>query len=385
MTGIDRDGLVNLTSELVGAASENPPGDEAEVAEVLVDRLEMSPIAFAIDVREVAPDRPNVIARAGDPDNGSVLLTGHTDVVPADPDRWSGDPYTVREEDGRLVGRGVADMKGALAAMLVAAEAYLRTTDDPGEVVLAFVVDEEHAGAGTAALVDRSIGVDAAIVGEPSRLEVCVAQKGVVRYRIRLAGTSAHAGTPDEGADAIRAAGRVLSRLADLDAAVRAESSHPLLAPETVTATEVDGGIAPNVVADEATIVVDWRLHPGAGPPAAYDDRLAETLERAALPAGVTTATDRTVFARPAAIDADHRLPAALLRAAEEAGVDSAPAGLNAVTDARLLLHDADVPTAVFGPGSIEDDAHTVDESVAIGDLTAAARVYRRALAELLD
>lgn len=385
MTDISRDELIALTAELVGIASENPPGEEADVATAIAERIEASPVDFELEVSEVLPDRPNVVARAGDPDQGTVLLTGHTDVVPAEADQWSGDPNELREEDGKLIGRGVADMKAALAAKLLASEAYLTGTDDPGEVVLGFVVDEEHLGRGTRAMIEGGIDADAAIVGEPTELDTCVAQKGVARYRVRVEGENAHSGTPDEGTDAIRAAGRLLVALESLDGELRDEWRHELLAPETITVTEIEGGIAPNVVADRVELVADWRFLPGrVTSPDPFDDRIERLVSSTDLEANVDVDIERTVFARSAEIPADDDLVKTVVEAAADASVESEPLGFNAATDARFLVHDADVPTVLFGPGSIENDAHTVDESIAVDSLVATARVYRNALDRLL-
>ena len=377
--------VVDLASELVSRPSENPPGNEAAVAEFLAKRLEDSSVPFDIETREVEPGRPNVVARAGDPSRGSVLLTGHTDVVPANAADWTGDPYTLREADGRVVGRGIADMKGALAAKVLAAESYLTSTEDPGEVVLAFVVDEENQGRGTQTLVADGIEADAAVVGEPTELDVCVAIKGVARYEVIVEGESCHSGQPDEGIDAIRGLARVVERIEEMDARLATETSHALLAPEDVTVTEIEGGIAPNVVADRATATVDWRFLPGPTDPEAFDERLADALDGISVDGkSIEVTLDRTVFARGGEVDDNHPLVKAVVDAAEAAGVNARPTGFNAATDARFLINDANIPTVHFGPGSIEDDAHTVDESVTAGDLTATVQTYRNALDALL-
>lgn len=380
------DDVVELTRRLVGTPSENPPGEEAGVADLLERRLDASPVPFDVERYDVLDDRPNVVARAGNPDRGSVLLTGHMDVVPAAAEEWTGDPYELREVDGRLVGRGVSDMKGALAAKLVAAERYLLATDDPGEVVLAFVADEEWGGRGTEALVERGVDADAAVIGEPTELQVCVAQKGVARYRLTVRGRSCHSGRPDEGVDAIAGLRQLLAGVASLDEERRAGTSHPLLAPETVTATEVEGGSAPNVVAGEAAATVDWRFLPGPTNPEPFDDRIDELvggLTHRGDPVAVDV--ERTVFARAGEVAADHELVTELQAAGEEAGLSVDAVGFDAATDARFLLHDAEIPTVLFGPGSIHTDAHTVDESVDRESLVRTVEVYERALDRLLS
>lgn len=380
------DEIVALTRELVKRESENPPGNERAVATFLEERLKSSPVPFDIKSYKVEPDRPNVVACAGDPAKGSVLLTGHIDVVPANADDWSGDPYELRNRGGRIIGRGTADMKGALAAKILAAEAYYEAADDPGEVVLAFVVDEEDNGKGMQALVDRGVGVDVAIIGEPTELQVCTAQKGVARYKVTVHGESGHSGRPDNAVNAIEGMRRVLERIEALDDCLRKETSHYSLDPETVTVTEIEGGTAPNIVPDAVTVTVDWRFLPGPTGPDTFDRRLQNTLDNISLnnnPVGVEV--ERIVFARAAEIPADHELVQVVQNAANTASVSADVVGFNAATDARFLVHDAGIPTVLFGPGSIEHDAHTVDESVRVADLKATADTYLEALACLLS
>jgi succinyl-diaminopimelate desuccinylase len=386
MSTINGDSLIELTRSFVERPSENPPGDETAVATVLKERLEDSPVPFEVERYDVEPKRPNLVATAGDPDGGTVLLTGHTDVVPAEAGDWSGDPYQLHRTGDRVVGRGTADMKGALAAKLLAAEAYLSEPSADGAVVLAFVCDEEHNGIGTRALVERGIDADFAIIGEPTQLQVCIAQKGVIRHRITVHGKSAHTGTPDRGVNAISGLHRVIQRLERLHEECQRKTSHPLLAPETVTITEIEGGIAPNVVPDTARLTLDWRLLPGNPPdPKRLDRRIRELVSDLTVygqPLEVTV--ERLVFARGAEIDPEHDLVDTAVAAAADAGVESRPVGFNAATDARFLIHDANVPTVLFGPGSIEEDAHTVDESVQIDDLVTTAETYRNLLRRAL-
>lgn len=376
--------VVELTRELVERASENPPGNERAVAEWLVERLETSPAPFRVETADVFEGRPNVVARAGNPEHGSLLLAGHTDVVPADESNWTTDPYDPTVRSGRLVGRGTADMKGAIAAMVVAAERYLNSPEDPGEVVLAFVVDEEHGGNGMQRLVDDGVSSDAAVIGEPTGLDVCTAIKGVARYEVSVHGESCHSGQPDEGRDAIRGLRELIDRIERLDTALES-TSHEVLAHEDVTVTEVSGGLAPNVVADRADATIDWRFLPGTTEPDPFDERLRSTLADLSvdgfeLPVDI----DRTVFARAGETDPDHPIVTSVIDAARENGVDAALVGFDAATDARFLIHDAEIPTVHFGPGSITEDAHTVDESVAVDELTTTAAVYESILESTL-
>ncbi len=371
--------LIELTRELVQRPSENPPGQEKAVARFLAQRLRASPVPFEVEMYEVEKDRPNVVARVGDPSMGSLLLTGHMDVVPAEASEWSGDPYELRRSSGRLIGRGTSDMKGALAAKVIATEEFYRRADRTGEVILAFVVDEEWDGNGTRFMMERGMTADAAVIGEPTRTRVCVAQKGVLRFEVLIRGRSAHSGRPDEGLNAIQGMRRVLSAVEEFDRTLRRETNHEYLAPETITVTQIEGGIAPNVVPEQARMTVDWRLHPGR----TREDceRRFEELLNSCQYRGEQLEWEREliVFARAVQVDLDEEIVEAARSAVREHGLEDTPVGLNASTDARFLTPRG-IPTVLFGPGSIEEDAHTVDESIRVEDLVATERVYRSIL-----
>jgi acetylornithine deacetylase/succinyl-diaminopimelate desuccinylase family protein len=386
MVAIDDEELIALTASFVDRASENPPGDEATVASFLVDRLESSPVSFEVDRYEVKPGRPNVVARAGNPDHGSVLLTGHTDVVPADPEKWSRDPYELHHDGEFLVGRGTADMKGALAAKIVAAESFLTVVDEPGEVVLGFVVDEEFRGRGTQAMLDRGVTADWAIVGEPTSLDVCVAEKGVARFDLTVTGRSAHSGRPDQGVNSIDGMRRLLERIERFHNELGETTDHPLLAPETITTTEIESVGSPNTVPNRTKATVDWRFLPGTDDNAeSFIERFTDAISGATLNGTpVNFTVEQSVFARAREIDADHELVDATVSAAAEAGCESDRVGFNAATDARFLAHDGGIPTVIFGPGSIENDAHTVDESIRVNELVRTAETYRYLLDRLV-
>jgi len=380
MTTITRSALVELTADLVSYPSINPPGNEGEIGAYVVDWLESSAIPFEIDVQELEPGRSNVVARAGDPEKGSLLLTGHMDVVSANADQWTGDPFELRRDDTRIVGRGVTDMKGALAAKLLAAESYI-ATEDSGEVVIAFVVGEETTGFGTKALVESGLNVDAALLGEPSDLQPSIAQKGTVRYDVTVRGRSCHSGRPDKGINAIEGARHVLDNLHAFDQEIR-RFENPLLSPGSVSVTEIKGGSSHNVIPDTVTLTVDCRILPGSGEtPASFDRKMGRWISGAFEEGSVEY--DRWSFSPPAETSPDESVVDAVLSAATDVGHDCELTGFNATTDARHFIHDG-VPAVVVGPGSIESDAHTVDESVAVGDLVTTAQIYRQTLERFL-
>lgn len=378
MAELEAQPVVDLTRELVSLPSTDPPGDESAIGQFVVDWLESSDVPFAVETSEVRPGRENVRAKAGDPRRGRILLTGHMDVVPADESAWSVDPFDLTRRNGRIIGRGVSDMKGALAAKLLAAESYLRDHDDPGQVELAFVVGEERGGFGTEALVKSGVQADGVILGEPTDMQICTAQKGTARYHVSIGGESSHSGRPDKGTNAIDGARIVMDGLESLNQRV-AERTRPLLTPGSVTVTEIEGGIAPNVVPDRVQLTLDCRLLPGTGVDIETLDEWIQAVTTD-VPQIYDVAVDRFSFSPPMEVSREEDVVSAVKNGVEAVGRPVSFDGFNATTDARHFAHKLDIPVVLFGPGSIERDAHTVDESIRVVDLVDTAGVYRHAI-----
>ena len=193
--------------------------NEAPAAE-LVD-AQMRAFGWTPRVDVVADGRPNVIATIdGDRPGRTLLFEGHTDVVTeGDESAWSVDPFGAELRDGRIYGRGSADMKSGVAAMLFAADAVVRSGSFPGRIVVAALVDEEGMMSGVRDFVARghADGVDGAICCEPEGGEICHAAKGALRLRIDLTGKMAHGAMPFEGRNPNRAAAAVIAALTDLE------------------------------------------------------------------------------------------------------------------------------------------------------------------------
>ena len=231
--------IARLLEELVAIDSVNPelvPGGagEDEIARFVASWLERA--GLEVELETVVPGRPNVVALARGTGHGrSLMLNAHLDTVGVAGMARPHEPYV---EDGRLYGRGAYDMKGSLAAMMVAAT---RARGLRGDLILTAVVDEEVASIGTEAVV-RTRRADAAIVMEPTELAVAVAHKGFVAFELETTGRAAHGSRPDLGIDAIAKMGRLLVGLEERDRALRAAPSHPLLASGSLHASLIEGG-----------------------------------------------------------------------------------------------------------------------------------------------
>jgi acetylornithine deacetylase len=260
-------------------------------------------------------------------------------------------------EDGRLYGRGSYDMKGALAAAMLAAS---RARGLRGDVILTAVADEEVASIGTEAIA-RDIGADAAIVCEPTEERVCIAHKGFVAFELETRGVAAHGSRPDLGVDAIARMGRVLVGIEELDTRLRAAPSHPLLGSGSLHASVIEGGQEYSSYPERCLLSGERRTIPGES---------VEQVE-AELHAllGALDGSTRIVFSRqPFEIAADDPLVGLVRRhAGGEAG------GAMFWADSALLAA-AGIPTVLYGPRGA--GAHADEEWVEVASLERCVDVY---------
>ncbi len=383
LEALDLERVVRLTRELVRIPSVNPPGEEAAVASYLADYLRDA--GLTVEVTEVLPGRPNVLATLDLGDGGTtLLLNGHTDVV-VPGEGWDGDPFSGEVRDGKLFGRGSADMKGPLAAMIEATLAVGRSgVLRRGKVVLAAVMGEEYGGLGTKALVRQRFRADHAIVGEPTELRPVIAHKGTIRYEIAVEGRAAHGSVPEAGVNAIYKMMDVVAELQRLHERL-AGRHHPLVGSPTLNVGTITGGTGTCIVPDRCAITVDRRVVPGE-PPEGTRQELEEVLEtlRARDPELRATLTLQNV-APAMEIAADQPVVAAIRRATWEVlGQDPGVHGWTATADSNMLVNDLRIPTVLFGPGSIFAVAHKVNEYLPVDELKAAAQIYALAMADLL-
>lgn len=305
-----------------------------------------------------------------------LLLNGHLDTVPPPP--HAGRPVT----DGNLLfGRGAADMKGGLAAMIMAVVALRRSgVSLKRPVVLAAVAGEETGGIGTAALL-REIRPENCIIGEPTHLHLVTAHKGVQWIQITVEGRAAHASCPVEGRNSIVAAAAIIQTLDWLAHKLRQTRTHPLLGPPTLNIGVIRGGLTPNVVPSLCTIQVDRRWLPSE------DSELILDEIRGAVESAVAGAEDlkiridplpETAHCRPMETPPDHHFVRQLQHAAAEEALPVEVEGVPYGTDGSLLAAEG-IPTVILGPGDIRQ-AHTDHEHIDLSEVWKATSLYIRIL-----
>ncbi len=365
--------LTDLLSSLVSIDSTNPdlvPGaaGEGEIARFIANWLEQQ----GLDVRLVEPEagRPNVIATAkGSGAGRTLLLNGHMDTVGAGE---MVEAHKPRVEGGRLYGRGSYDMKGGLAACMVAI-AEAKKQGLRGDVILTAVVDEEYASIGTQEVAKR-VRADAAIVAEFTELQMILAHKGFAWFDIETSGVAAHGSRPDLGVDAIALMGRVLIELDQYGRALLADPPHPLLGTGSVHASMIRGGGEMSTYPDRCVLSVERRTLPGEST-ADIEQALLGIIEHQQILDPAFRATIRRGIVRsPLETAEDSDIARAVQAAATKVLGHPAPvAGVPFWTDAALLSA-AGIPSLLFGPSGA--GAHAVEEWVDLSSVEACTQVY---------
>jgi len=367
------DALHRLSRKLIEIDSVNPgltagAAGEAEIA--LFVRNWLSKAGIEADCLEAAPGRPSVIGRIKGKGGGrSLLLSAHLDTVGV------GDmeaPFTPRVEGGRLFGRGSYDMKSGLAACMMALF-DVRNADLKGDVLLAAVADEEFASIGIQSVL-KELKADAAILAEPTDLDLVIAHKGFSWHEIVTEGRVAHGSRPDLGVDAILHMGRVLGGIEALQQRLAAGSAHPLLSRGSLHASLISGGKELSSYPGSCSLQLERRTLPGeTGDKVAAE--LDEVLRRLAAADGTFQAKAKTLLVRPPySIRSDAPIVELIgAQAAQVLGCAPRIAGAPWWMDSAFIS-EAGIPTVVMGPTG--GGAHTKEEWVDLESVCQCRAIY---------
>ena len=367
--------VIDLTRQLVSIESVNPtlaPGDagEGEIARFVTTWAEGN--GLTAETIPSADGRPNVIVRSRRSGDGpTLMLCGHLDTVGLGAMER---PLEPRIDGDRLIGRGAYDMKGALAATLVACRDATRAGVN-GQVIVAAVADEEHASLGIQAVLEH-VTADAVIVTEPTELAIGISHRGFVWVEIEVIGRAAHGSRPHLGVDAIFRTGPVIAALEAYNVRLQGQR-HPLLGPALLHASLIAGGSEMATLPDHVLLSVERRTIPGETQ-AMVEAQIEAVLRacRAADPA--LRAVARVTLARdPFEIDASHPFVGVVRDAAASVlGAPPAVDGLSFWADSAFTAA-AGIPTVLFGPAG--EGAHADDEWVSVGSLVTCAQVLTAA------
>jgi acetylornithine deacetylase len=369
------DDLEKLVCELVAIESVNPDlvatgSGESTIAAFVSGWLAAA--GLAVQVAEPVPGRASVIGvLAGSGGGSSLMLNAHMDTVGAGGMK---DPFVPVVRDGRVYGRGAYDMKGSLAAIMIAAR-EAKKMKLRGEVIIAAVADEEVASVGTAAVLKR-IEADAAIVTEPTEMRLCLAHKGFAWLEVETRGVAAHGSRPDLGVDAVAHMGRILTGVRELDQRLRASPGHLLLGTGTVHASLIEGGQELSTYPARCAVKLERRTVPGEDGTSSLHE-IEELIAKARTDDPELDASVRLLMERPPSqLGADSFVTEAVERAATGVlGREPEVIGVAYWMD-MALSNAVGIPTVAFGPSG--EGAHADVEWVDLASLEACVQVYLR-------
>jgi acetylornithine deacetylase/succinyl-diaminopimelate desuccinylase family protein len=383
--GSYRDRVVALTQRLVRIPSENPPGKTREACDVVAE--ELTGAGFSVRYVEDTPGFVSVIGEYTFSDDGPTLVfNGHLDVVPVGDSRddWTHEPFGGEVQDGRIYGRGSLDMKGAVSAVIVAAQSAVADGAGlTGKLVVTAVADEEAGGErGTGVLAHQGlVKGDGAVVVEPGDGGIITAHRGLCFVELTTHGRSAHASQPHEGVNAVQIMVDVLTSMRSLKLS---HTPHAIFGgPSVVPGTTIHGGQKVNVIPDTCGAMMDIRTVPGMS-----RETVAREIADHAAACGIDPAALSVQVANwgePGETADDARIVGVCADAfRQEFGHTPEIRSMPAYTDGGWLANIAGIPTVMaFGPGEIAG-CHIVDESVVIDELERYTRIYRSVIDRFL-
>ncbi|HEV2492189.1 MAG TPA: ArgE/DapE family deacylase [Terriglobia bacterium] len=372
---IDGQRVAGVLADLVRMESVNPelvPGGSGElaIARYVVDFLKTAGLEAKLE--EVSPGRFNTVGILRGREGGrSLMFNGHLDTVGV---QGMAEPFAARIEGGRLYGRGAQDMKGGLAAALVAVEALAREGRPQGDVMVAAVADEEYQSIGTRALLKSGVRADAAVVMEPTAMQVVIAHKGFAWADIETEGRAAHGSRPEEGLDAIAFMGRVLGEIEELQARLASSSAHLRLGHGSVHASLISGGQELSSYPARCKLSVERRLLPGENSETLAGE-LHQILAKLAAADPNFRATSKLGYSALALETPEDALIVRALAgpARQVLGQEAKLGGQSFWTDAALLS-EAGIPSVLFGPTGA--GLHSRVEYVELEDVARTAEVF---------
>jgi succinyl-diaminopimelate desuccinylase len=352
----------------------DPQGGEQAVAEFLAARA--SRAKLDVEFQPVLPKRNNLLIRLGPRSavRHRLLLAPHLDTVGVEPGGAA--LFTPRRLGSRLHGRGACDTKASVAIMIEAICSVAQSSRRPAhtEIILVGLVDEECGQAGSRMLVANRFKADLAVVGEPTRLKVVTAHKGVLWFELRTHGKAAHGARPELGRNAVYLMARVIDALQSCYIPRLGRRRHGLLGTATLNVGSIQGGRQPNIVPAECRITVDRRTLPGETDVQVLGEIKALLRERSLK---ATLTRERPVACRPLETDPDRPWVRRLLALTRQ----RTPAGVDYFSDAGVLAAGG-IPSVVFGPGDIAQ-AHTADEWIELAQLERGRELLERFLQTL--
>jgi succinyl-diaminopimelate desuccinylase len=388
---LDEQDAISFLQELMQINSVNPPGTEKAVAEAIRRRLEKAGLEVELD--EVAEGRTNLfvsLPRANDSENSPskparvLSYSGHFDTVPLGSVKWKHDPFGGEQVGNRLYGRGTTDMKGGVAAMVIALECLYRAgVKLKGKLQFVGTVGEEVDCFGAKQVVKKGQIDDttAMVISEPSANQVFCAHKGALWLDVRVFGKTAHGSMPEQGINAIQIMNRFINELERFSFVYE---PHPLLGEPTMNIGTIQGGIKTNVVPDQCIMTLDIRTVPGQEHRQIVD-QLHELLQKVCETYGashqINVVNDMPAVTTPAD---DAFIELAIATAKNHLNRSLTARGVRYFTDGSVYAPYLQVPILIYGPGE-PTMAHQPDEWIEVDKYLEAIRYYIALAVEYLE
>lgn len=379
--------VVSLLREMVKIPSVNPntilapklpveENNEQKIAEFLSE--EMKKMGLEVRMLQAEKYRPNVIGKLkGEGDGPSLLFNGHIDTVPVE--GMERDPFDAEIINGKLYGRGAADMKGGVASMIMAANAIVEANIGlRGDLIIAAVADEEDCGKlGTQFTLERGVKAEAVIVTEPTKLQIAVAHKGLNFFEILTYGKSAHGSDPTKGINAIEKMAKIILALKRELPKRWITKKHELLGGPTINIGSIEGGIQPNAVPGLCKISVDRRLIPSETIEESFREieEILEGLKKDDRELSYEIKPEMRAYKSPLLTSPDERIVTVLREETKYlTGTDPSYTGVPYGTDGPYY-REKGIPTVICGPGDVSL-GHSSKEYVEVEQILFAAKLY---------
>ena len=361
---IDKNFTIETLQKLVRINSVNPALEEGgkgefETGVYIHDQLRS--MGIDSEVNEIAPGRVNVIGIIeGEGTGGSLMLNAHMDTVGV---KGMSDPYSGRVSDGKLFGRGAYDMKGSIAAILGAAKAIRdKKIKLKGDLVFAFVADEEYESIGTKMLVQK-IKTDSAIVAEPTGLKICTAHRGFGIWKITTKGKTAHGGNHHLGLDANMHMGLLLSELYKMANKLPKSRKHPLCGEASLHVPLISGGRSLFIYSKECTIQLERRTLPGETEDMVRAE-IQEIIDNLQMKhSGFRAGMERVIWRSPFEIDQSRSIVKDVSKAVLKITGNKPKMIGHTWWEDSAILGEAGIETVILGPkgGGIHEEVEWVD------------------------
>jgi len=376
--------VIKICQELVRIKSVNPPGDERPAAEYVASTLKQ--MGVEVELVEHSPTRASVLARLRSSRQLPALLyNAHLDTVPVGAEKWIHEPFSAEIADGKVWGRGTADMKSGLAALIVAMKTLAKARAPlRGDLILAATAGEETDSLGAVALAARTdLGpVQALAIPEPSYNDIYVAEKGAFWLELTTQGKTAHGSMPDLGRNAVM---MMVAFIGELDKMAFPYKEHPMLGGFSRSVNTIAGGVKTNVVPDLCVTTVDMRTVPGQdhrGILRQVEGLVADLRRRIPdFQASVKVVNDRPPVETSPNEPVVRKFADVVARVTGERPV---PKGVHYYTDAVAFVPQLKIPMIICGPGDARL-AHQPNEHVEITKLVQATGIFALAAAKLLQ